>query len=94
MKKEEEREALPVTLKELELIVEALNDYWQKATIKAERFEKKPRKLREHLGFIQETLQFTTLVRNIRTGKLNEAVASSIGMPELPRDEGEETTMS
>jgi hypothetical protein len=57
---------------------------------KAERFEIKPKKLRQHLGFIQETLQYMTLMRNILRGTLNPDVAASGGIPlNYPVPDGE-----
>jgi hypothetical protein len=100
----QKREELPVTLAELKIIVEALDSHHKRSIKKANRHYKKiprPVEASKELGKIQETLQYCTLIMNIRTNKLNEALAESAfqatlhpGEKELAGDKGEETTMS
>lgn len=86
-----EREALPLTIKQLRLIVDSLNEYYERQLNKVQPKELKPDeediykgrriKDRQRLGFIQETLQFVTLCYNIRIGQLNPDVAEAGGIP-------------
>lgn len=89
-----EKETVPLTTKELELVVEALNEFYMRTLTRAERLSghARPKKVSQHLAFIQETLQYVMLVRNIRTGKLNPDVAISggldVGSSETPDSSG------
>lgn len=97
---EEERQNLPLTIKELELIQEALAlfhmRYMNKLTPKPlkpgeeDKYEGKKQKERERLGFIQETFQYVTLQYNIWTKKLNADVAKSAYGTETPCSSGDE----
>lgn len=84
---EKQREALPVTIEELEIIVSSLEVNYQRLVRKAGRIarhndEEKGRSIKEThtLAKIQECLQYVTIVRNIRTNKLNPDVAASGGL--------------
>lgn len=94
-----EEEKLVLTLRELDLIVEALNAYYLRAIARATRSRQvRSRKVTENLGFIQETLQNVVVHKNIRTGKLHaestnttSEVVDSTGDQELAGDKGEDT---
>jgi hypothetical protein len=82
-----ERDILPLTFEELELVVKALEEYYQRVLRKTKRLTKncgvdKGRSIKDTqvLAKVQECLQYVTLVRNIHAGKLNPDVAESGGL--------------
>jgi len=95
----------PVKLTEdqLELIVVALKDRFEKRLRKtAELPGGRSKNERDELAFIQETLQYVTLVTNVITNNLNEDVKESggiktldsIGAAELDGTEDQSTSVS
>jgi hypothetical protein len=106
MKFEEDstRDILPVTVKETELIIEGLDILYRRTRSKLNRHHtkhnfKEDAELSSKIAKVQETLQYVTLIYNIRTNKLNPAVAESggisieatidnTGTETLPRTEG------
>jgi hypothetical protein len=92
-----ERENLVLNPRELNLVIEALNEYYLRAIARATKSKGvRPRKVTEGLGFIQETLQSMVTHRNIRTGKLRAEstpteATNSTGDPELAGDKGTNT---
>lgn len=84
---EKQREPLPLTIPELEIVVLALESYYKRVLRKTERLAKnygdeKGRSVKDSqaLARIQECLQYVTIIRNIRTNKLNPDVALSGGL--------------
>jgi hypothetical protein len=82
---DKERNILPVTVAQLEIIVEALNSHyvWQireVAEYEEEQQQSRSEETIKRLAKIQETLQYVSLILNIRTKKLNEDVARSAGL--------------
>jgi outer membrane receptor for monomeric catechols len=80
-----ERDILPVTLAQHEIIVDALNTHYAKLVQRTVRHEEKTgssrtRETIKKLAQIQETLQYITLLYNVKTLKLNEDVARSGGL--------------
>jgi hypothetical protein len=74
---------IEVNPEQLKIIVEALNYFYTWNVRKANRAYKhvpRPLKVSQELAAIQITLQFMMLVQNIRTNKLNEALAAGIGL--------------
>ena len=105
---EKERHILPVTIQELEVIIEGLKLAFQKVSKKIKREHIKHNfkddvELNTKLALTQETLQYVTLIYNIRVGKLSKVVAEAGGLAveenvnitgdsPLDGDEGAEST--
>lgn len=87
MELENRRYALPLTIDQSKVIVEALQVYYNKIRLKTMRLAKHygddiglSTKEKEPLVRIQECLQYVTLIHNIETGKLNPDVAAAGGL--------------
>jgi hypothetical protein len=94
-----DRDILPLTLDQLETVVDALNTHYARQIRRTNRLEEKtelPRtkETSKKLAHIQETLQYATLMLNIRTHRLNEDVARAGGIALDDDDDDEETASS
>jgi len=81
----EKRDILPLTLDQLKLVVAALNTHYYvnlKETMEKEDETELARteETTKELAHIQETLQFVTLIYNLRTKQINEEVARAGGL--------------
>src|SRR5215468_11786959 len=87
---ENERFPLPVTIDQLALIKDAVEDLYYKMVTKAtpkplkdyeeDHYKGKSKKEVQRLAYVQETLQYIMLVYNIRMNTLNPDVAASKGL--------------
>ena len=80
--REKERFPIRVNLEELDVLVEATEHLYKKRLRKAFKLhvDSRPIEVSKELGQIQQTLQLITLVRNVRTNKVNEAIVESAGI--------------
>lgn len=104
-RRRKERAATMLSLNDLDLIVEAMN-YLYKRSLKwsNKTYNKVPRPAAniKRLAEVQETLQLVTLIRNVRTNQINEALkeaagiqtASDIGAAKLDGAEEQTTPLS
>ena len=89
---EKKREVLPLTKDELEVVVEALAYLYKCAAARCRRYKIKHSHMQNDVlerkrAFVQETYQYVTVIRNIRSGKLNPDVAAAAGLSMEPGNE-------
>lgn len=94
-----ERWELPLTPEQFQIVVLALEVYYEKTHRRILRRTKhypdeegRHKKDSQELANIQECLQFVTLIHNIRTGKLNPDVAEAAGIPMTYEGEEKDTS--
>lgn len=81
---EERKKRMPVQLNldDLVVLVEATSVFYEKKLNKAKKHKGpvRPKEVTKELAKVQETLQLITLVQNVRTNQINEALRESAGI--------------